>query len=684
MIYAPKRLSALLTLMTICATVIFLGTLVWVATSLAREFNTHARHDATQRVELGIETMAERLMASSLDYSEWNEHYFALQRQDTEWLDENVGSGVHESGVAQLIVLGGGPLDEVHGWTTSQYAHLSTTEFAETLDFAQNLVAEHEAAQDDLPVIEFRWLGDELWLLSMDHVVPHSEAIELVLPTSQQIFGVPVAEQLSRLLGDTLLLSDVRLQSSAGEAGASRALPVAEGAPVWIVWNLPDPGTRAIVSAVTPAAVALVLLLLVLGGGIYAVRRLASDLESTLLVAEGASKAKSEFLANMSHEIRTPLNGILGMAELMADTRLGDIQREMLETIRQSGDNLLSLINDILDLVRVEAGKMSLESRPFQLDDVLERVEALHGALARAKGVVLEVRRGAGTDGHRLGDETRVLQILHNVVGNAVKFTDSGRITLEAEANEADHIVLRVTDTGIGMCDEQMSRFFVAFEQADPGIARRFGGTGLGMSIVRHLVETMDGNITVSSNLDEGTEVTIQLAISSVPPDETLQTPRPDMKSAAPLSAASLNGCRLLVAEDNATNRRILALMLDKLGVEAVFAENGAEACKLWLDGQFDLILMDISMPIMDGFGALQTMQRHSVQSGHPAPRAIAATANVMKDQVDRYSAAGFVDVLAKPLKREALEKALLRHHQTTAQPTSLSAGSEDHYPQTP
>jgi signal transduction histidine kinase len=644
------------------------GTLLWVATHLATEFNTQARHDAGQRVEQGLESMVERLEANSLDYSNWTDHYHALQRQDIAWLEENVGAAVEGSGIAQLVILGGGPLSDVLGWSAAGFEHIAAAEFLETHAFAEAHVAESGATHEDGPIAAFRWIGGDLWLLTLDHVVPHTTALDPSLPISQLILGVPVTDRLSRHLGSTLLLSDVRIQTVPGEEGASRALPVAEGPPVWIAWTVPRPGTRAVFSAVAPTAIALGLLLLVLGAGVFAVRRLDADLERARLVAEAANKAKSEFLTNMSHEIRTPLNGVIGMADLMASTRLESDQGEMLEAIRQSGNNLLSLVDDILDLARVEAGKLQLESRPFRLDVAVDRIVALHGPISQAKGVVLDVRRGDGTDGYRIGDETRVLQVLHNVVGNAVKFTETGRITLDVEATDADHVVFRVIDTGIGMTDEQVSRFFVAFEQADSGTARRFGGTGLGMSIVQRLVKSMEGNITVSSVLGQGTEVTIRLAVPSLPPEEARQL---GVKGPDPIPVDRLKECRLLVAEDNATNRKIMALMLENLGLKACFAENGVEACNLWKEGHFDLVLMDISMPIMDGFAALEAMQRHSQVSGRPPPRAIAATANVMKDQIDSYSAAGFVGVLPKPIKRAALGEAILRQFQPELNLTS-------------
>lgn len=657
---APRRLSALMTLMITCALIIVMGTLIWVARSLAADFNAQARQDAVQRVESGMASMVERLRTSSVDYASWTEHYLALQRQDLDWLNDNVGAGIEQDGVAQLAIVGGGPLEEVQGWLAPSPEGAPVADFAQIHAFAAALIPEGDPDAADLPIARFRWVGEDLWLFTVDQVVPHTEIGEPVRASSQFIFGVRVADQISRHLADTLLLMDVRVQTVPGDADASHVLPVAGDTPAWLVWTLPDPGTRAISTAILPIAVALTLLLLVLGAGAYAMRWLADDLERALVTAERANRAKSEFLANMSHEIRTPLNGVLGMADILADTQLGHHQREMVTIIRQSGSSLLHLINDILDLARVEAGKTVLEKRPFRLEEVLGHLESMHGALAREKGLELEVRRRAGTGGIRSGDESRVMQILHNVLGNAIKFTGTGRIILDVDAEGTDQIVFRIIDTGIGMTEEQVARYFLPFEQAEAGTTRRFGGSGLGMSIVRSLVEAMGGAIAVTSTPGFGTEVEIRLTLPPCAAD-----PAPDrLVEVAGLSTghlAQLRGCRVLVAEDNATNRKILALMLGKLGVEMEFAHDGAEALTLWEAGGFEVILLDISMPVMDGFAALGAMQRHSALTGGGAPRAIAVTANVMTDQIDRYAEAGFVDVLAKPIKRAELEQALFR-----------------------
>ncbi|MGY6632994.1 MAG: ATP-binding protein [Alkalilacustris sp.] len=666
---APRRLSGLLVLLGASAAIAFIATMTWVATTLAASFDDNARQDAMQRVDRGIETMTRVLANSALDYSLWTEHYEATQNRDISWLNENVGSGVTSGDFARLMILGGGPLESTLVWSDQADGAPAPDETDRALRDARALLATEETGPQDGPTVGLHWIDQDLWLLALAPVRPHTYDPDPDRPMAVLVMAAPVSDLIERLLGGTLLLRDVRLQTVPGPDGASRLLGVVDGPPAWIAWSLPDPGSRAIRAVLPPAATALAVLLLVLGAGLVFVHRLAVDLERARLAAEAASASKSDFLARMSHEIRTPLNGVIGMADLLADTPLEARQHEMLQTIRQSGDTLLGLINDILDLSRVEAGKLTLDAAPFRLETIIARIESLHGALARARGVTFEVRCGADPTQVFIGDEARILQILHNLVGNAVKFTETGTIVLDIAHEASGAVVLCVRDTGIGMTADQLSRLFVAFEQADTSIARRYGGSGLGMSIVRRLVDLMGGRVSATSTPGQGTAITVRLPLAradTVAP-AALEAPEDPCTTAAQLGR--LRGGRLLVAEDNATNRRILELMLHRLRMEPAFARDGDEACALWQTTAFDLVLMDISMPTTDGLAALRAMQRHSLDTGRPPPRAIAVTANVMREQIDRYLSAGFVDVLAKPIQQAALHDVLLRQWPTGPAP---------------
>lgn len=248
-------------------------------------------------------------------------------------------------------------------------------------------------------------------------------------------------------------------------------------------------------------------------GGRVGLRVDVTEITQAREAAEAASRAKSEFLANMSHEIRTPLNGVLGMADLLAETDLSDPQKSMLSVIRTSGWSLLTLLNDILDLARVESGKMVLEERSFDLRSSIDRLEALHGATAQAKGISFEILHSSSGAYLRLGDETRIIQVLHNLVGNAIKFTETGSVRLKVRANQPDRLAFEVIDTGIGMTEAQVARIFDTFEQADASTARRFGGSGLGMTIVRRLVDLMQGDIAINSEPGRGTRIAVTFRV---------------------------------------------------------------------------------------------------------------------------------------------------------------------------
>lgn len=367
--------------------------------------------------------------------------------------------------------------------------------------------------------------------------------------------------------------------------------------------------------------------------------------------AEAANRAKSEFLANMSHELRTPLNGVIGMAELLEDSGLPEEAASMVATIRDSADLLLSIVNDVLDLAKVESGQLQLESLPIDLREVSGKLRAIHGVAAARKGLRLEVDVDPALQGPRLGDPHRLLQILHNLVGNAVKFTEAGHIRLGMEAAAPGLLRVTVSDTGIGMTPEEMARVFDEFTQADGTITRRFGGTGLGLPIVRRLVGMMRGEVRMESEKGRGTVITLDLPMPEVEP-----APEP-AGAALPPRPASLMPLRALVAEDNVTNQMILRAMLSRLGVAVHVVSDGAAAVRAFQPGAFDVLLLDISMPEKDGITALAEMRQKA--PGPMMPPAIAVTANAMTHVQQDYRRAGFAAVLAKPLRLSDLAEAL-------------------------
>lgn len=376
--------------------------------------------------------------------------------------------------------------------------------------------------------------------------------------------------------------------------------------------------------------------------------------------AEAASQAKSRFLANMSHELRTPLTGVLGMAEILSDRVEGDESRRMLESIRESGEGLMTILNDILDLAKIEAGKLSIEPQPFSPAAEAQRIEGLFAARVRAKGLRLTVQIIPDCAQMRMGDAHRIRQVLNNLVSNAIKFTDSGTIALTFAIAPGDILAVEVEDTGIGMTREQAAKVFDEFEQAEGSTARRYGGTGLGLSITRRLVHLMGGQITLDSQPGRGTRARVELP---VPPTRTaLAVPA--------RHEADLSDLRVLVADDNRTNRYILNTMLTGLGVSVTLAENGQIALDLYRPGAFDMLLLDISMPVLDGVSALEAIRAHERAAGHPPAPALAVTANAMQHQVREYLASGFSGHVAKPFRRATLARALAENAPRASSPS--------------
>ena len=368
-------------------------------------------------------------------------------------------------------------------------------------------------------------------------------------------------------------------------------------------------------------------------------------MQSALEQAEGANRAKTMFLANMSHEIRTPLNGVLGMAETLREVLPDPAHRQMAEMIRNSGEGLLQVLNDILDISKIEAGKMLLDDVCFDPGKVVAETVALHRSCCLEKGLRLRVDIPADENVLRRGDPHRMAQIIHNLVGNAIKFTDQGDITVTLRNAACDPIEFEVRDTGIGMSAEQRDRIFEDFTQADGSITRRFGGTGLGMSIVRRLVSLMDGTINVASELGKGTSVKVSLALpvtEDAPIDEIVAN-------------VDLTGLRLLIADDMRTNLLVMQALLRDSGAIVTMVENGAQAVEAWSTDQFDVVMLDISMPVLDGPSALAEMNRLAQMRDAPPPCALAFTANVMTHQIAEYRAAGFAGCIAKPLRKADL-----------------------------
>jgi PAS domain S-box-containing protein len=384
--------------------------------------------------------------------------------------------------------------------------------------------------------------------------------------------------------------------------------------------------------------------------------------------AQAANQAKSTFLAIMSHEIRTPMNGVLGMMEVLERQGLDDAQRQTLATIRDSAQALLRIIDDVLDFSKIEAGRLELEQVAFSLTDLIESVVGTFRREASEKGLTLEADWDVGSNGALIGDPTRVRQILFNLLGNALKFTQRGGIRVHASTsplgNGRAQIRLAVSDTGIGLDAGQLARLFRPFAQADSATTRQYGGTGLGLSIVRRLAELMDGQASVESRPGVGSTFTVTLTLRAAPADSPLKTMlRPSRSSRASTEAMRSSGQRVLVVDDHPVNREVLVRQLDLLGVPADTVNDGVEALAAWASGHYAAVLVDVHMPRMDGHEFTRQVRKAEAERvpGGPRTPIVAVTANVMKGEEERCIAIGMDAYLAKPVSIEQLRVTLER-----------------------
>ncbi|NTV72142.1 MAG: response regulator [Azonexaceae bacterium] len=380
--------------------------------------------------------------------------------------------------------------------------------------------------------------------------------------------------------------------------------------------------------------------------------------------AESANRAKSAFLATMSHEIRTPMNGILGMAQMLLLPGVKDSERlDYSRTILNSGQTLLALLNDILDLSKVEAGKIELESIPFEPAHVLHDIHALFSENARTKDLQLNLNWNGPNQQRYLGDGHRLRQMLSNLVGNAIKFTTTGYVDIAATeiSREGANALLEfsVTDTGMGVASEKQSLLFKPFSQADTSITREFSGTGLGLSIVRSLAQRMGGEVGVKSEAGQGACFWFRIPVTSIAASEdTRQTERHPLSS--PMTT-NLSG-HILVIEDNPTNRKVIAALLGKLGLQVTMAEDGQQGLDAVMQNAgIDLVLMDIQMPVMDGYTSTERIRQWESASKHPHLPIIALTADAFAEDRQRALAAGMDDFLSKPIQIDALRNLLIR-----------------------
>ena len=379
-------------------------------------------------------------------------------------------------------------------------------------------------------------------------------------------------------------------------------------------------------------------------------RETADAMARASMQADAANRAKSEFLANMSHEIRTPLNGVVGMAEMLGRSELDAKDREMVEIIRSSSLTLERLLSDILDIARVEAGQVHLEAAPLHAGEVVRAVAALSKLKADEKGIGLHLDVSPDAEAWFVGDAVRLKQILTNLVSNAVKFTDAGEVRIAASLSENGRLKLAVTDTGVGFDVAHKEKIFGRFQQADGSITRQYGGTGLGLSISRQLAELMGGALDCASTPGGGSTFWAELPLE--------RTAAPAAASAPRAPEGHQRGLRVLLADDHPTNRKVVELILAQTDVELVSVENGKEAVDAYAAGGFDIVLMDMQMPVMDGLTAVRLIRDHDRHAGRRTP-VLMLTANALPEHVQAGTAAGADGHVAKPVSASGLLAAI-------------------------
>jgi signal transduction histidine kinase/CheY-like chemotaxis protein len=559
-------------------------------------------------------------------------------------------SGVSRNLIMQLVGIGfvGLAFAHVAAWTWFTPWTVGVIASSVIEDLLQSRAAEHgpSARKLRLGAAGFRFISSCLWAFACMALIVHGDAAERLLAFA--VLTISMVNVLMRYYHSRVIFL----------IGITPHLAVLSLVALGLTKKALASGDH--MTALTPAAV-----VILFGVLFWASRAQLAETWSALLkatadaregerVAREASLAKSNFLATMGHELRTPLNGMLGMAQAMAVSgSLTDTQREQLKVIRRSGESLSAVLNDLLDLSKIEAGELELEIVEFDLEHLARGSMAIFSHQAERKGLAVNFNIEERAKGRYRGDSARVRQVLYNLFSNAVKFTEAGAVAFSV-SRDAGAIILRVDDTGVGIAQENLERLFDSFFQADASNTRRYAGAGLGLTICQELVALMGGRIVAESAPGEGSTFTVTLPLERI--GDVVRAPAPVDKPASPDEPAAI---RVLAAEDNEVNQLVLKTLLGQAGVTPTVVANGALALAAWERETWDIVLMDIQMPEMDGVQATREIRRREAETGRARTPILAVTANAMVHQVAAYQAAGMDGVVPKPIELSRLFAAM-------------------------
>jgi len=623
----------------------------------------------TRRVERTLELLRENVVSASV----WNDACVAMANKDWAWVQINFGDYYADYMKHDVTLAYGADGVLAYASRSSEQAPLdSERAFAKAVAplvadvRARGAAAKAAHAQPPIGLEAvvtreaFVEAGGVLYAVSAATIVPEDLPHAAPGPFDPVVVSGRKVSAIVGELGRDLLISGARLAPARDETAPRVALKGPDGRPLAVItWSPAKPGLTVLAHAAP--------LLLLIGGVLVAVcmfgywrvlsligrlDRNEAARDAALAKAEEAAAAKTRFLANMSHELRTPLNGVIAVGEVLRDRQATDQSRDMAELIVSSARVLERLVNDVLDTAKIEAGQMRLEAEPFVLRDLVRDVAELHGASAAAKDIALNWRVSPAAAAVYLGDQTRLTQVLSNLLSNAVKFTTRGQVRLTARP--ARHgLRFIVSDTGAGFDEGDAQRLFRPFEQADASTTRRHGGTGLGLAICRSLVELMGGRISVRSRPGQGSAFTVFVPLTSSGEVRLVA-------NSAPQVIEPERPPRILLAEDHPTNQKVVAMILEPIGADLTIVDNGQAAVEAARAGTFDLILMDIQMPVMDGLEAMALIRRAEQQSGVRTP-IICLTANTGEVETQACLAAGGDLHVSKPYRAEILLQAVFQ-----------------------